>query len=193
MKNKKSNPKKTILRYLVVALLALIIGINLYSFNATTLAGNQLPMPFGIGGAVVLSGSMEPTLSVNDLVIIREADSYQVGDIVVYQSGSSLVIHRIIRIEGDSFIAQGDANNAADSPVPLIYIKGKLAMAIPFAGAVTKLIKSLPGTLVLIAAAVLLLEASWRKEKSKDTEKQEAIKAEIRRLQAELEETGKGE
>ena len=190
---KKGSRGWVILRRVVLALCGVILGLNLYMINAHNLVGNQLPMPFGIGGAVVLSGSMEPTLSVNDLVIIREADSYQVGDIVVYQSGSSLVIHRIIRIEGDSFIAQGDANNAADSPVPLIYIKGKLAMAIPFAGAVTKLVKSLPGTLVLIAAAVLLLEASWRKEKSKDTEKQEAIKAEIRRLQAELEETGKGE
>ena len=193
MKEETTKKKSPVLRWCVLALIALLIGMNLYSFNATTLAGNQLPMPFGIGGAVVLSGSMEPTLSVNDLIIIREADSYELDDIVVYQSGNSLVIHRIIALEGDSFIAKGDANNTADSPLPLIYIKGKLVMAIPFVGTLTRLIKSLPGTLALVATAVLLLEASWRKEKSKDTENQEAIKAEIRRLQAELEQNEKGE
>lgn len=193
MKKETSKKKLPWTRWVILALLALLIGLNLYSFNATTLAGNQLPMPFGVGGAVVLSGSMEPTLSVNDLVIIREAEDYQIGDVVVYQSGKTLVIHRIIAFEGENFIAQGDANNASDAPTPTIYIKGKMALAIPYLGLFMRMIKSLPGTLVLIAAAVLLLEASWRKEKSKDMEQLDAIKEEIRRLQAELQENEKGE
>lgn len=189
MKKRKKIP---ILRWCLLALLALIIGMNLYSFNANALAGNAMPMPFGIGSAVVLSGSMEPTLSVNDYVIVQEADSYQVGDIVVYQSGNTLVIHRIIQIDGENVIARGDANNRNDEPVPLIYIKGRLVCAIPGVGGILRFVKSLPGTIVMIIGAILLLELSWRKEKNKDTEKMDAIKDEIRRLQAELEEK-KGE
>lgn len=193
MKKEKTGKKLPILRWCILAVLALIIGINLYSFNATTLAGNALPMPFGIGSAVVLSGSMEPTLSVNDLVIIQAAEDYAVGDIIVYQSGNSLVIHRIVAIDGENIIARGDANNVDDAPIPAIYIKGRLVCAIPFVGLLLRAIKSLPGTIVLIVAAVVLLEMSWRKEKGKDMEKMDAIKEEIRRLQAELKEEEKGE
>lgn len=188
MKKTKEKKKLPIMRWCLLAVLALIIGMNLYSFNATALAGNAMPMPFGIGSAVVLSGSMEPVLSVNDLVIVREAEDYAVGDIVVYQSSGSLVIHRIVAIDGENIIARGDANNVDDAPIPAIYIKGKLIFAVPFVGAVLRLIKSLPGTIVLIIAAVLLLEMSWRKEKGKDMEKMDAIKDEIRKLQAELQE-----
>ena len=109
MKQEKRSKKNPVLRWCLLAVLALIIGINLYSFNATTLAGNAMPMRFGIGSAVVLSGSMEPTLSVNDYVIVQAADSYAVGDIVVYQSGNSLVIHRVVEIDGENIIARGDA------------------------------------------------------------------------------------
>ena len=45
------------------------MGINVYLWNASSLAGNAMPMPFGFGMAVVLSGSMEPVLSVNDLLL----------------------------------------------------------------------------------------------------------------------------
>ena len=193
MKEEKRSKKNPDLRWCLLAVLALIVGMNLYSFNATTLAGNAMPMPFGIGSAVVLSGSMEPTLSVNDYVIVQAAESYEVGDIVVYQSGSSLVIHRVVEIDGENIIARGDANNRNDAPVPQIYIKGRMVCAIPAVGAVIRMVKSLPGTLILIAAAVLLLELSWRKEKGKDMEKMDAIKDEIRRLQAELNEEKQGE
>lgn len=193
MKEEKRSKKNPVLRWCLLAVLALIIGINLYSFNATTLAGNAMPMPFGIGSAVVLSGSMEPTLSVNDYVIVQAADSYAVGDVVVYQSGNSLVIHRVVEIDGENIIARGDANNRNDAPIPQIYIKGRMVCAIPVVGAIIRMVKSLPGTLILIVAAVLLLELSWRKEKGKDMEKMDAIKDEIRRLQAELNEEKQGE
>lgn len=192
MKKPSNKKKKLILRYVLLTVLALVIGINLYSLNATKLAGNALPMPFGIGGAVVLSGSMEPTLSVGDFVLIKAEDSYAVDDIVVYQSGSGLVIHRIMHTDGQTLITRGDANNVDDDPVQAIYVKGRLICAIPYVGTLVRLIKSLPGTLVLIAAAVLLMERSFRKEKMKDMEKMDLIKDEIRRLQAELNEE-KGE
>lgn len=47
------------------------------------LAGNQVPMPFGMGVAVVLSGSMESELITNDVIIVRETNDYAVGDVVV--------------------------------------------------------------------------------------------------------------
>lgn len=174
------------LRRILLVGIGLIVGVNVYQWNASALAGNALPMPFGIGTAVVMSGSMEPTLSVNDLVVIGEDESYAVGDIVVYQSSDGLVIHRIVKIEDEMITARGDANNAEDDPIPSIYIKGKMILAIPHVGGAARAVKSLPGTLILLAAAVLLFEMSWRKEKAGDEEELDAIKAEIRALQQEI-------
>lgn len=174
------------IRSLLLMLLGLAVGVQLYLWNARTLAGNQLPMPFGIGVAVVMSGSMEPTLSVDDLVVIRQTEDYQVGDIIVYQSGASLVIHRIVDIQGDTVTARGDANNTNDEPIRDVYIKGKLLLTLPGLGAAARLLKSTPVTVGLLAGALVLLELSWRKEKAGDEKQLDAIKAEIRALQQEL-------
>ena len=133
---------------------------------------------------------MEPELSVNDLVFIREADSYGVGDIVVYQSGGTLVIHRIERIDGETVTARGDANNASDAPVPLSAVKGRLAFSVPGVGAVTRVLKTWPGVLALVGGALFLLERSRRKEKEADAAELDALKAQIRALKQELETEG---
>jgi len=190
---KKKRNYKNLLRRLLLALVGMLLGFNLYQWNANSLAGNALPMPFGVGAAVVMSGSMETALSVDDLVIVAEAEEYQVRDVVVYQSGSDLVIHRIVAIDGETVITRGDANNVADAPVDVTMIKGRMVLSIPFVGTMVRLVKSLPGTLALLAAAILLMELSWRKEKEKDQDALESIKAEIRQLQQELKETEKGE
>ena len=90
-------------RILLFVIISLIIGLSVYRWNAERLAGNAMPMPFGFGMSVVLSGSMEPELSVNDLIIIAESDSYETGDTVVYQSQGDLIIHKIIETDGTIF------------------------------------------------------------------------------------------
>ena len=99
MQNKKFPP---ILRTLFLIVVSLVLGINIYSWNAKSLTGNVLPMPFGYGGAVVLSGSMEPTIAVDELIIVKAEDGYEVGDIVVYQAGRILVVHRIVALDGET-------------------------------------------------------------------------------------------
>lgn len=181
---------KSIARTALLIFVGLVLGVNVYLWNARSLTGNRMPMPFGIGAAVVLSGSMEPELSVNDLVLIREESSYEVGDIIVYQSGGSLVIHRIEAMDDDTVTARGDANNASDAPVPLSAVKGRLAFAVPGVGAVTRVLKTWPGVLALVGGALFLLERSRRKEKEADAEALDALKAQIRALKQELETEG---
>ena len=49
-------------RYVILGILAVVLGVNVFYLNASRLAGNEVPMPFGYGASVVLSGSMEPVL-----------------------------------------------------------------------------------------------------------------------------------
>lgn len=180
------NLGRILLRGALIAAVSLIVGLSIYSWNARNLVGNEMPMPFGIGVAVVLSGSMEPALQVNDVVIVREAPEYRVGDVVVYQA-HSLIIHRIIQIDGDTVITQGDANNIQDDPIRVDQIKGRMASRIPFLGLVIKAVKSLPGILLMLLAAFWLLHRSWQSEKQEKTSELDRLKDEITRLKAEEE------
>ena len=73
-------------------------------------------MLFGYGNAIIVSGSMEPAISVDDMIVFRKQREYSVGDIVLYNDGFVNVTHRIVEINGDQVITKGDANNAADKP-----------------------------------------------------------------------------
>ena len=191
--NEKNNKSifVNLARRLLLIVLGLTIGVNMYLANARGLTGNQMPMPFGTGCAVVLSGSMEPELSVDDLIIVREAPNYNVNDVVVYQNGFELIVHRIISIDGDTIVTKGDANNTADAPINESAIKGKVVASIPGIGLVAQILKTPMAILFLGALAFVLVELSFRKKKEADSKNLDAIKEEIRMLKAQMDTEGK--
>lgn len=177
-------------RVLVILLSGLLLGLCVYFLNAGLAAGtgkSTPPMPFGMGAGVVLSGSMEPELHVDDLIFVRRAKEYAVGDVVVYQDGRSSVVHRIVAVDGSSVTTKGDANNAADEPVSASDISGKVVGKLPRGGLIVRFLRSPLGVLLVLAAAVLLLELSFRREKSQGDRDIEALRAEIRRLKEPVE------
>lgn len=187
---KKNNTKpslKGIFRLILIVLCGAILGFNIYFANASNLVGNQLPMPFGYGAAVVLSGSMEPELSKGDLIIVKEVSTLEIDQVVVYQDGQSLVVHRIVEIGDETIVTKGDANNVEDDPVEKSRVKGEVVFAIPYMGSIIEFIKTPLGTIAIIALAILLLEIPRLREKKKDTEEIEKIKEEIKRLKSENE------
>lgn len=173
---------RTVIRTVVIVLIAGALGINIYALNAQRLAGDPVPMPMGVGATVVLSGSMEPELSTGDLLFIKSADSYSVGDVVVFCNGKTAVVHRIIEMGDEGIITQGDANNIPDDPIQLSQIKGIVVASIPFVGYLINVIKTPIGTVILLGVAIWLLEASFKKDKKKDDDKLQDIREEIERL-----------
>ena len=191
---KLNNRIKTILRTALLSIAALIVGLNVYSLNASRLAGDLVPMPMGVGATVVLSGSMEPTLSTGDLLIIAKQDSYQVDDVVVFQANRMAVVHRIMELydqpvqgeDGEELqqmaITQGDANNTPDDPIQVGQIKGAVVFRLPLVGYLINMIKTPVGTILILALAIFLLERSFHKEREKDQDKLDAIRREIEKL-----------
>jgi len=184
----KKNRISRIWQTVLIGILSLIIGLSVYAWNARSLLGDQVPMPFGVGTSVVLSGSMEPTLSVGDLLIIRQQAHYETDDIVVYQSGTVPVVHRIVEISDESVTTRGDANNVDDESFPVEAIKGEVVAAIPWLGYGVWALKSPVAVIVMLAAAVFLIEASFRTGKAEKEAEKEKLKEEIRALLKELEE-----
>ena len=186
--NMKKFLKSPVVRYLILSILAVAVGVNVFALNASRLAGNAVPMPFGVGASVVLSGSMEPALSVGDLLIVRAQKSYETGDIVIYQSGSMPVVHRIVSISDEAVITRGDANNANDEAFPITAIRGEVIAVIPLVGYAVWVLKSPVAVVIMLAAAVLLVEWSVRTGSTEKEAEKEKLKEEIRALMKELEE-----
>ncbi|MBK9928023.1 MAG: signal peptidase I [Anaerolineales bacterium] len=76
--------------------------------------------PTKLGGQasyVMVNGiSMEPNYHTGDLVIVRKAQTYQVGDVVTYRDAilGDYIIHRIIAIGQDKYVFKGDNNSWID-------------------------------------------------------------------------------
>ncbi len=179
--------RKQIFRTLISLVLALLLGIAVYGWNASVIAGNKLPMPFGVGTAVVLSGSMEPTLSVDDLLFIKKTDTFHEKQIVVYQDGDTLTVHRILSIAGNEIITQGDANNSPDDPIHAEMIKGEVFLVIPYAGKLVELLQKPISVLLMLGVAICLFVYSFYTDKKEKQAELKALQEEIRALTEELE------
>lgn len=188
MEQAKEKKLRGTLRIVLLVFISLVFGFGVYGWNAQSLTGNVMPMPFGIGVGVVMSGSMEPELSVDDVIVVKARDSYEVGDVVVFQQKNMLVVHKIVAIDGDTVTTQGTANDVADDPMDVSAIKGEVLFHVDGLGAVVTWIKSPLGTVLILAVAIFLLVRSYAVEKKEDVEKDERldeIKREIERLKEE--------
>ncbi len=182
-KNQKESILESAKSFVMILLIAILCFYALMS--NTSNKKQMLPMPFGVGAAVVLSGSMEPEFSVGDLIIFTERSSYEKGDVVVFDDDSMIVTHRIVSITKEEVITKGDANNAEDFPIKPEQIKGKVLFVIPLVGYAINAIKTPSGAIFLLALALLLFVFSSRSKKQSDDEDKEDIetlKKEIEKL-----------
>jgi signal peptidase I len=113
------------------------------------------PIPFGGQAAyVIVSGqSMEPLFRRGDLVILRQSESYEVGDVVTYRHPSiGPIIHRIIGRADAGYVFQGDNNAWVDEYHPAQdELIGKLWLHVPRAGTLVERLRSPAGMAVLVA------------------------------------------
>ena len=79
----------------IVAALALVLLANLYTLAAQRLFHNDSPAILGYRTAVVLTGSMEPAIRADDLVIVHRQETYSTGDIIMFRSGANTTTHRV--------------------------------------------------------------------------------------------------
>lgn len=135
----------------------------------------------------VISGSMEPTYSVGDLIYVKsvDPDSVKVGDPITFVLNEDLVVatHRVVAIDSENrqFTTKGDANSTEDAaPVHFNNLIGSPVFAIPLLGYVSAYIQSPPGMYVAVGFGVLLLAAVFLPDmltkKDKKEEQQEEAK-----------------
>jgi signal peptidase I len=141
--------------WIAVPVLVLLI---FYSVGSNTTFFN------GYNSYLVQSGSMEPTISIGDLLITHKKSIYQKSDVVTFysQETNRIVTHRIIDTkEGKDgqFITKGDANNEEDEyQISNSNIIGKVVFKIPKLGFLINFAQSAIGLtiLILVPAAGLI-------------------------------------
>lgn len=138
------------LRTAVLASLVIAVLLNLCFFIR--------PELFGWSRAVILSGSMEPSMSIGDLVIVHREKEYRVGDIVVFDSGGLSVTHRILEKAQEGFVTKGDANNVPDKELlSENHIIGRVAVVIPMVGKAVLFLKNPAGMMLIMMLAIWLI------------------------------------
>jgi len=173
-----------VFRIIIFCVISIVLGLTIYTINARGVTGQKLVMPFNKTIAYVLTGSMEPTIGVNDLIVVEKTNDYEVNDIVVYQSNGNLVVHRIHSIDGETVITVGDANGESyDAPIHINMIQGEVIDVIPFLGLVLKILKHPITILLILSIAIVLLVKSYKQEENKEIED---LKEELERLKKEL-------
>lgn len=117
---------------------------------------------FGIGEAIVSSGSMEPMLSVNDLIFYKEEtpENIKPGDVVVYKKADNdntvLIVHEVQEIADGYVTTKGMANALPDVAFPYEDIVGVYLFKIPMIGAVMNLLTTDYAPLIVIAFILIL-------------------------------------
>ena len=150
---------KKILNSILIIITILIIIFNLCILYNREILKQDTVKVFGYSAFIIISGSMEPTINVDDLIIIKEENNYKEQEIVTYKSNkNSIITHRIIRIENDLVYTKGDSNNTEDEPIKVSQIQGKLVYKINGFGKVVTILSSPIGIAIFIAILYLIIK-----------------------------------
>ena len=147
--------KLPLIALITVLLSALFLNLStLWSFGKIQRGGF---VTSGYFCAIIGSGSMEPTVFVNDLLFIKNETSYQKEDIITYVSPhGGMITHRVKEVLDYGYIAQGDANNIPDEEISEQRVLGRVIFVIPGAGGVIYGVLSPAGITLLVCICLLL-------------------------------------
>lgn len=121
-----------------------LLALEVTGIIALVLAAAAL-WPVQLGGSssvIIVHGvSMQPTLDNGDVVVLRSASTYHVGDIVAYRvpagnaGAGNLIIHRIVDVSPRGFVMRGDHRATNDAWFPSGHdIVGRVVLHVPLLG-----------------------------------------------------------
>ena len=189
----KHGDLKFAVNLLIFLLYIIIIPIIIYDtflIIQTIINPSKTPEFFGYKTFSIVSGSMEPTLSINDIVIIKKCDIKNIrkDDIITFKNENEIKTHRVINIKLEDerlvFETKGDSNEVTDiENVEYYQIEGKYIKKIPKIGKVFSILKnkyifSLILILLIICYIIqkkTLQKKIERKEKRKEYERKKGL------------------
>ena len=164
---------KNVVRWIVNILtgfLLLILALVIYGKCILLFTDNKYPNYFGYTLFEVASGSMEPTLYINDVILVKINNKHlKLDDIIAFYSEDAIITHRIVFIDGNMLTVKGDNNNTIDVPIEVGQVIGKVVKVFPKFGVWKKIITE-PKILVAIFMTLLLFDFALSYKSSKQEE-----------------------
>ena len=115
---------------------------------------------FGYSVFNVATGSMEPTLKQNDIILVKKCDDYVVDDIVTFESDGAYITHRIITKRGNDIVTKGDANNTKDIGITIDSVIGKVIKIYHNAGIWQKVMTT-PQIIIMVFVTLILFDFAF--------------------------------
>ncbi len=120
--------------------------------------------PFGVKLLSVQSGSMEPSIKTGSVVIVKNQDTYGLGDIITFTDNpqNDSTTHRIIKSEvkdgKEIYTTKGDANQGDDRLTTTSEkILGKVIFDVPYLGYPVSFAKTQYGFIFLIVVPATII------------------------------------
>ncbi len=152
--------------WILFAILILVI----YGKATVTFTNKNYPNYFGYTFFEVASGSMEPTLYINDVILVKiTKENLNKDDIIAFEQGNAIITHRIIFIDNNTLTVKGDNNNTIDKPINRNSVIGKVVKIYSKLG-IWKKVLTEPKIIFAIFITLLLFDfaLSYSKEDEKD-------------------------
>lgn len=184
-RKQKAQAFKRVITITTYILIILLLTYNISLIIQAVVNPSKTPSFFGIKTYSIISGSMEPTIHTGDIVIAKETnkENLQIGDIISFRLGQSVVTHRIIGIEetenGEVYTTKGDKNNTEDKvEIKIDLIEGKVIGRIPFMGKIAKLLHGNISIIVIILMVYIYYSHTSKVSRIKNRRKAKRMKYE---------------
>ena len=145
---------KTIFNIIIVLLVLLVIVVG-YNFIQINVLNKQYASFFGYTFFEITTGSMEPTIEISDVIIVKITKDVKINDIISFIENDEVITHRIISERDNQLITKGDANTGEDKPVEKKNVIGKVVKIIPKFGIWVKVFTDIKVTASIIITLVL--------------------------------------
>lgn len=183
--NKRKEKEKIVKR--IIEIIAIILIYNIILIIISSINGKDFSI-LGYKAYIVNTNSMEPTIEVGDIVIIKKvkAEKLNQGDVITFTREGEVITHRITKIETEEkstqYVTKGDNNNTEDTlKIKYEDIIGKEILTIPQLGKAMQLLDS---KIILLIIILIILICAFVKIQKKE-------KLENRREKKKIEESQK--
>ena len=183
--NKRKEKEKIVKR--IIEIIAIILIYNIILIIISSINGKDFSI-LGYKAYIVNTNSMETTIEVGDIVIIKKvkAEKLNQGDVITFTQEGEVITHRITKIETEEkstqYVTKGDNNNTEDTlKIKYEDIIGKEILTIPQLGKAMQLLDS---KIILLIIILIILICAFVKIQKKE-------KLENRREKKKIEESQK--
>ena len=162
---------KKIIKYLsIVIITILVIMLLIFFINNKNSITEKMPVRI----LIIKSNSMYPILKIKDIIIIKKSNTYNVNDIITYNTENEVLItHRIVKSCEGGFITKGDNNNTEDlQKINFEEIEGKLVLVIPKLGKILSALENQIIFLVIILMILIICFFNIQKQEKRDNRRE---------------------